>query len=86
MAPGGISASKAKRKAKQANKGSSLGTVSTPAGSTLGSEASTPITSLSANASTDDLNAMAKLRIATDRCAYIYSFFLCIIASLRPIV
>jgi ATP-binding cassette, subfamily F, member 2 len=72
--PPKVSQSKLKRLEKKQGKGSALGSVteSTPNGSTIGSEASTPMTNLSAAASKEDLNAMAKLQIATDRCAYIY--------------
>lgn len=69
MAPK-VSASKQKRlqekAAKQAAKGSTTAS-STPTGSMFGSEASTPMTSLSAAQSNEDLSAMAKLQIATDR-------------------
>ncbi|KAL5483348.1 ARB1 [Sanghuangporus weigelae] len=74
MAPK-VSASKQKRLAekvaRQSAKGSSSGTAtgSTPPDSTISSEASTPMTNLSANTSKDDLSSMAKLRIATDRSA-----------------
>ncbi|EJD07766.1 P-loop containing nucleoside triphosphate hydrolase protein [Fomitiporia mediterranea MF3/22] len=71
MAPK-VSASKAKRLAQKVaiqNAKGSTTAGSTPPGSNLGSEASTPITSLSAAASSDDLTSMAKLQIATDRSA-----------------
>lgn len=70
------SASKQKRLAEKAAKkaaqvggadGSTNTGTSTPTGS--GSVASTPMTSLSANTSTNDLSSMAKLQIATDRSA-----------------
>ena len=68
------SASKQKRLAEKAAKGTlkAKGTAtseSTPGGSENGnSNPSTPLTSLSANASTEDLKtSMAKLAIATDR-------------------
>lgn len=73
MAP---SASKQKRLAEKAakqsakNKGASDASTtntSTPSGSTYGSSANTPLSSLSAATSTDDLTSMAKLQIATDR-------------------
>lgn len=65
MAP--VSASKAARLAAKAAKASSKkGSTDSPSEST----ASTPMTSLSANASTDDLTTtMAKLAAATDRSA-----------------
>ncbi|KAH7921087.1 P-loop containing nucleoside triphosphate hydrolase protein [Leucogyrophana mollusca] len=72
MAP---SASKQKRLAEKAAKGASKqnGTstsTSTPAGSVNGGSATnTPLTSMSAATSTDDLTSMAKLQIATDRSA-----------------
>ena len=79
--PPKVSASKQKRlaekAARQSAKGSSIATGSTPPDSTISSEASTPITNLSANTSKDDLSSMAKLRIATDRCAYIPALILC---------
>jgi ATP-binding cassette, subfamily F, member 2 len=73
MAP---SASKQKRLAEKAAKGSAKSkgkdtdastSTSTPTGSANGSAASTPMTSLSANTSKEDLSAMEKLKIATDR-------------------
>ncbi|KAH7910315.1 P-loop containing nucleoside triphosphate hydrolase protein [Hygrophoropsis aurantiaca] len=72
MAP---SASKQKRLAEKAAKGASKqnGTstsTSTPAGSVNGGSAiNTPLTSLSAATSVEDLTSMAKLQIATDRSA-----------------
>ncbi|EIN11118.1 P-loop containing nucleoside triphosphate hydrolase protein [Punctularia strigosozonata HHB-11173 SS5] len=75
MAP---SASKQKRLAEKAAKGAAKSkgkgtdassTTDTPTGSTNGSTASTPMTSLSAATSKEDLSAMEKLRIATDRSA-----------------
>lgn len=75
MAP--VSASKQKRLAEKAakqaakNKGvsdTSTTNTSTPSGSTYGgSSTNTPLTSLSAATSTDDLTSMAKLQLATDR-------------------
>ncbi|KAK7681927.1 hypothetical protein QCA50_014889 [Cerrena zonata] len=77
MAP--VSASKQKRLAEKAakqaakNKGvsdTSTTNTSTPSGSTYGgSSTNTPLTSLSAATSTDDLTSMAKLQLATDRSA-----------------
>ncbi|KZT18314.1 P-loop containing nucleoside triphosphate hydrolase protein [Neolentinus lepideus HHB14362 ss-1] len=68
MAP---SASKQKRlaekAAKQAAKGKDDSTATT--GSVNGSTASTPLTSLSAGTSQEDLSSMAKLKIATERSA-----------------
>ncbi|KAG6331783.1 hypothetical protein ID866_7308 [Astraeus odoratus] len=71
MAP---SASKQKRlaekAAKQAAKQSGTATSgSTPAGSVRESATNTPLTSVSASNSTDDLTSMAKLQIATERSA-----------------
>ncbi|KAF8637019.1 hypothetical protein AX17_003103 [Amanita inopinata Kibby_2008] len=73
MAP---SASKQKRLAeKAAKKSAGLGsaasttTTSTPTGSANGSATNTPLTSVSAATSHDDLSAMAKLNIATERSA-----------------
>ncbi|KAI0782553.1 P-loop containing nucleoside triphosphate hydrolase protein [Abortiporus biennis] len=74
MAP---SASKQKRLAEKAAKqsaknkgvGGASTSTSTPTGSTNGSTASTPLTSLSAATSQEDLSAMVKLQIATDRSA-----------------
>ncbi|KIJ69690.1 hypothetical protein HYDPIDRAFT_104287 [Hydnomerulius pinastri MD-312] len=68
------SASKQKRLAEKAAKQSSKqnGTstsTSTPTGSAIGSAANTPLTSVSAANSTDDLNSMVKLQIATERSA-----------------
>ena len=73
MAP---SASKQKRLAEKAakqsakNKGTDASTsTSTPTGSVNGgSSVNTPLTSMSAATSQEDLSAMAKLQIATDRC------------------
>lgn len=66
------SASKQKRlaekAAKQAAKQQTETATSTPTGSVTGSTANTPLTSVSAANSTDDLNSMAKLQIATERC------------------
>jgi len=56
----------AKQAAKQKGAPSST-TTSTPTGSVYGSSATTPITSLSAAGSTEDLNAMEKLKLATER-------------------
>lgn len=66
------SASKQKRLAEKAAKknaglGGSTSTSTTPAGSTNGSAINTPMTSMSAANSTDDLTSMAKLNLATDR-------------------
>ncbi|KAG9317900.1 P-loop containing nucleoside triphosphate hydrolase protein [Chiua virens] len=73
MAP---SASKQKRllekAAKQASKqlqNDNVTSSSTPTGSVVGSAADTPLTSVSAANSTDDLTSMAKLQIATERSA-----------------
>ncbi|KAJ7582062.1 P-loop containing nucleoside triphosphate hydrolase protein [Mycena floridula] len=72
MAP---SASKQKRLAEKAAKKSAGGvgdpstSSSTPAGSTNGSAINTPMTSMSAATSHEDLTSMAKLNIATDRSA-----------------
>lgn len=41
---------------------------STPTGSANGSSVATPLTNTSAATSQEDLSAMAKLQIATDRC------------------
>jgi ATP-binding cassette subfamily F protein 2 len=81
MAPASASKQKrlAEKAAKQAvkQKGGSLdpsSTTTTPTGSVNGgSSAATPLTSLSAATSTDDLNAMEKLKLATERYVYIYS-------------
>ncbi|KAF4575483.1 hypothetical protein EYR40_004779 [Pleurotus pulmonarius] len=59
----------AKRSAGVANGSSTADGSSTPSGSRNGSSVNTPMTSLSAATSTDDLSAMAKLSIATDRSA-----------------
>jgi ATP-binding cassette subfamily F protein 2 len=75
MAP---SASKQKRLAEKAAKksagisgGDASTSTSTPSGSVNGgSVISTPITSMSAANSTEDLMSMAKLNIATDRYVY----------------
>ena len=56
----------AKQAAKQKVPGSSTAT-STPTGSVYGSSANTPLTSMSASGSTEDLNAMEKLKLATER-------------------
>jgi ATP-binding cassette, subfamily F, member 2 len=68
------SASKQKRLAEKAAKQSAKGkgaatdsTYTTPTGSVNGSATGTPLTSLSAAGSQEDLSAMAKLQIATDR-------------------
>lgn len=71
MAP---SSSKQKRLAEKAAKQSAklsgaTTTASTPAGSVTGSAINTPLTSVSAANSTDDLTSMAKLQIATERSA-----------------
>ncbi|KIP02038.1 hypothetical protein PHLGIDRAFT_314198 [Phlebiopsis gigantea 11061_1 CR5-6] len=76
MAP---SASKQKRLAEKAAKQSAKSkgstdpststTASTPAGSVNGSSVNTPMTSMSAATSQEDLTSMAKLQIATDRSA-----------------
>ncbi|KAF9226956.1 hypothetical protein BS17DRAFT_749261 [Gyrodon lividus] len=68
------SASKQKRLAEKAAKQSfkqngTSTTTSTPTGSAIGSVANTPLTSVSAATSTDDLTSMAKLQIATERSA-----------------
>lgn len=72
MAP---SASKQKRLAEKAAKQSAKGkgstdastATTTPTGSTNGSYANTPLTSMSAATSQEDLNSMAKLQLSTDR-------------------
>ena len=56
----------AKQAAKQKGAASSTAT-STPSGSVYGSSTNTPLTSLSAAGSTEDLNAMEKLKLATER-------------------
>ena len=68
------SASKQKRLAEKAAKqaakqkgGSSSTRTSTPTGSVGGSSVNTPLTSMSAAGSTEDLNAMEKLKLATER-------------------
>ncbi|KAK0206926.1 P-loop containing nucleoside triphosphate hydrolase protein [Desarmillaria ectypa] len=71
MAP---SASKQKRLAEKAAKKAASGTgastsTSTPSGSVNGSSLNTPITSMSAATSQEDLTSMAKLNIATERSA-----------------
>ncbi|KAI9466981.1 P-loop containing nucleoside triphosphate hydrolase protein [Lactarius psammicola] len=67
------SASKQKRlaekAAKQAARANSSVTSSTPPGSNGGSSINTPLTSLSAATSQEDLTSMAKLQIATERSA-----------------
>ncbi|KAH0840339.1 P-loop containing nucleoside triphosphate hydrolase protein [Lanmaoa asiatica] len=69
------SASKQKRLAEKAAKqaakqlGETATSTSTPTGSVTGSAANTPLTSVSAANSTDDLTSMAKLQIATERSA-----------------
>ena len=57
----------AKQSAKQKGAASSSTATSTPTGSVHGSSVNTPITSLSAAGSTEDLNAMEKLKLATER-------------------
>ena len=62
----------AKQAAKQKAAGSSTATTtttatSTPTGSVYGSSVNTPLTSLSAAGSTEDLSAMEKLKLATER-------------------
>merc|ERR1711939_988721 len=64
MAP--VSASKAKRLEAKAAKAAAKGESVSSKSSARGSKVSTPLTT-SANGSTDDLNDMAKLRLATDR-------------------
>lgn len=81
MAP---SASKQKRLAEKAAKQSAKGSSSgTPSGSVSvsknGSSANTPLTSMSAATSQDDLLTMAKLNLATDRCAVVAGGDLCIL-------
>jgi ATP-binding cassette subfamily F protein 2 len=76
MAP---SASKQKRLAEKAakksagvNGGDGSTSTSTPAGSVNGGSVfNTPLTSMSAANSTDDLLSMAKLNMATDRWAFV---------------
>ena len=58
----------AKAKAKDADASTTTG--STPTGSLNGSSANTPLTNTSAATSQEDLSAMAKLQIATDRCGF----------------
>ena len=86
MAP---SASKQKRLAEKAAKqsakakGAAAGDASTTtgtstptgSGSVNGSTAGTPLTNTSAATSQEDLSAMAKLQIATDRCVFRSSLF-----------
>ena len=62
-------AAKQAAKSKGSTDPSTSTTASTPAGSANGSSVNTPMTSMSAATSQEDLNAMAKLQIATDRCA-----------------
>lgn len=59
----------AEKAAKQAAKQHSetATSASTPTGSAFGSAVNTPLTSMSAANSTDDLSSMAKLQIATER-------------------
>jgi ATP-binding cassette subfamily F protein 2 len=57
----------AKQSAKQKGAMSSTTTTSTPTGSVNGSSATTPLTNVSAAGSTEDLNAMEKLKLATER-------------------
>jgi ATP-binding cassette, subfamily F, member 2 len=61
----------AKQAAKQkASTQDASSSTTTPTGSTNGgSSINTPLTSLSAATSTDELNSMEKLKIATERCA-----------------
>lgn len=68
MAP---SASKQKRLAEKAAKQAAKGgtDASTSTSTPNGSTANTPLTSVSAATSQDDLTGMAKLKIATDRCS-----------------
>lgn len=86
MPPSALSASKQKRMAekaaKQASKSKSAkdtdtttsATSPTPTGSTYGdSSVNTPLTSMSAATSQEDLSSMAKLQIATDRYVWIFS-------------
>ena len=75
--PPKVSKSKAARLEKKGKAGSVAQNVAltessmTPNGSTFGSEASTPITSLSVAGSKEDLtSSMAKLAVATDRYVY----------------
>ena len=80
------SASKQKRLAEKAakqaskinaNAGDPSVSSSTPPGSTNGgSSLNTPLTSLSAATSQDDLPSMAKLQIATERLIFLNSFVL----------
>jgi ATP-binding cassette subfamily F protein 2 len=58
----------AKQAAKQKGAVSSTAT-STPTGSVYGSSATTPLTNVSASGSTEDLSAMEKLKLATERYA-----------------
>lgn len=72
MAP---SASKQKRLAEKAAKKSAgindpASSSTTPSGSTNGSAINTPLTSMSAATSTDDIPSMAKLSMATDRSVF----------------
>ena len=76
MAPK-VSKSKAARLEKKGKVGSVAQNVAltesslTPNGSAFGSEASTPMTSLSVAGSKEDLtSSMAKLAVATNRCVY----------------
>ncbi|KAJ3478266.1 hypothetical protein NLI96_g9876 [Meripilus lineatus] len=62
-------AAKQAAKSKGAKDTASTPTGTTPSGSTNGSATNTPLTSLSAATSTEDLTSMAKLQIATDRSA-----------------
>ena len=66
----------AKVKAGGADASTTTGT-STPtgSGSVNGSTAGTPLTNTSAATSQEDLSAMAKLQIATDRCVFRSSLF-----------
>lgn len=72
MAPQSASKQKrlAEKAAKQAAKqkaATSSTTTSTPTGSIYGSSANTPLTNVSASGSTEDLSAMEKLKLATER-------------------
>ena len=60
-------AEKAAKQAAKANTFDSSVTSSTPPGSNGGSSINTPLTSLSAATSQEDLTSMAKLQIATER-------------------
>ncbi|THH18605.1 hypothetical protein EW146_g2421 [Bondarzewia mesenterica] len=62
-------AEKAAKQAAKANGADASTSTSTPAGSVNGSSVNTPMTSVSAATSQDDLTSMAKLQIATERSA-----------------